>query len=381
MLQSKFFSERVQYHDPTTGIKVIQLTNYPSPAAHFPYDWPSITPDNHYILLYAQRWTQRNAPWDIFRVEADGLNLFQLTEYGDQAADAGYYGRPRATLTHDGRHVYVLWADRLHRIDVETGADEELLSLEEYATPGSFFGRMCLDSTGKTMFLSRWGTSTTLRIRLDSGAIDQIELGGIVLGCFQNDDRLEVLRNTGQVEPVTQADGSRVFQNVNATPSSVWSIRPDGTDAQFLSRIDQFGHHTILGQTGLLQGTGQPPHRCIWIVEAGKEPHKLVEGPYFWHSGASFNGEWIVADTNWPDQGIQLIHVPTRHFRTLCHARATQDHVEYGHPHPTISPDGKLVVFRSDRTGVSQVYVAYVTEEFRESVIAGELDRPRDKWI
>jgi len=231
------------------------------------------------------------------------------------------------------------------------------------------------------MFLSRWGTLQTLRIWLDTGAVDQIDLGGIVLGCFQNDHRLEILRNTGQVEPVTRADGSRVFQNVNDTPSSVWSVKPDGSDARFLARIDQFGHHTILGKTGLLQGTGQPPHRCIWIVEPGKAPYQLVQGPYFWHSGASFNGEWIVADTNWPDQGIQLIHVPSRRFRTLCHARATQDHVEYGHPHPTISPDGKLVVFRSDRTGVAQVYVAHVTDEFREGVIAGELDRPKDKWI
>jgi hypothetical protein len=38
-------------------------------------------------------------------------------------------------------------------------------------------------------------------------------------------------------------------------------------------------------------------------------------------------------------------------------------------------------VFGSDRTGISQVYVAQITDEFRESVIAGELDNPRDKWI
>jgi Tol biopolymer transport system component len=45
------------------------------------------------------------------------------------------------------------------------------------------------------------------------------------------------------------------------------------------------------------------------------------------------------------------------------------------------SNDGRLVVFRSDRTGCPQVYVAHVNEEFRQSIIAGELDRPKDKWI
>ena len=132
--------------------------------------------------------------------------------------------------------------------------------------------------------------------------------------------------------------------------------------------------------TDLLQGTGQPPERCIWIVEAGKEPRKLCSGPYFWHSAASYDGEWIVADTSWPDVGLKLIHVPTGHWRTLCHPLAEHDHAGV-HPHPSISQDGRKVVFASDWTGVSQVYVAHVTDEFRESVIAGELDRPQDKWM
>jgi hypothetical protein len=60
---------------------------------------------------------------------------------------------------------------------------------------------------------------------------------------------------------------------------------------------------------------------------------------------------------------------------------ATLGHVEYGHPHPTISQDGRIVSFRSDRTGMSQMYLAHVSEEFRESVKAGVLDRPNDKWM
>ncbi len=46
-----------------------------------------------------------------------------------------------------------------------------------------------------------------------------------------------------------------------------------------------------------------------------------------------------------------------------------------------MSQDGRVVVFRSDRTGVPQIYAAHVTDEFRESVIAGELDQPNDKWM
>ena len=141
-----------------------------------------------------------------------------------------------------------------------------------------------------------------------------------------------------------------------------------------------FAHATLLGKTSMLQGCGLPPERCIWVVEEGKEPEKLVQGPYFWHSGASFDGEWIVSDTNFPDQGLQLVHVPTQYFRTLCHPGATEDHVEYGHPHPALSQDGRVAVFRSDRTNVSQVYIAHITDEFRESVKAGELDGS-NRWM
>ncbi len=128
-----------------------------------------------------------------------------------------------------------------------------------------------------------------------------------------------------------------------------------------------FAHCTLHGRTDMVQGCGLPPERCIWTAEAGREPEKLVQGPYFWHSAGSMDGEWIVADTNWPDHGIQLVHVPTRHFRTLCHPHATlRGAVDCGHTHPCISQDGRLVVFRSDRTHIQQAYVAHVTDEFRE---------------
>ena len=380
MLRTPFASERIQMTDPTTGIKVIQLTSYPSPSAHLPYDWPSITPDNRWILLYSQRWTQRTAPWDIFRVDADGLNLFQLTEDGQEAADAGYYGRQHAIMSHDGKLLYVLWANRLKAVDVETGEQEELLSLEQYASEGVTFARMCLNGTGERIFVSRWGADTTVRIDLSTGKTDEVVFEGTVVGCFQEEPRILVQR--GKVIWGTEdlpGGGRRVINAGQAL--YLWSVDEDGGDAREICEQKYFAHYTLHGKQSKVQGCGQVPERCIWIAEEGKEPEKLVQGPYFWHSGPSFDGEWICADTNWPDSGLQYIHVPSRRFRTLCHPNATREHYEFGHPHPTVSMDGRLVVFRSDRTGMSQVYVAHVTEEFRESVKAGELDRPKDKWI
>ncbi len=383
MLRTPFASERIQRIDPTTGIKVIQLTSYPSPAAHVPYDWPSITPDNSRIILYAQRWTGRTAPWDIYRVDSDGLNMFQLTEDGEDDSAEGYYGRQWCALTLDGQTLYVLWNRILRRIDVETGKDEAICDLSEHSSEQIVLGRIGISSTGNRLFISRrgkpqegqhiWQTPPALRYELATGSVDEVD--------FQSEPRVMVQRVSAgdTVRPEVGADGIRRFVNVGGLPY-LYSVDEDGGSEKLITQ-NIFAHCTLLGRSDAVQGCGRPPERCLWTAKAGEEPEKLVQGPYFWHSAGSMDGEWVVADTNWPDCGIQLAHVPTKQFRTLCHPNGSLAHVEFGHPHPCISQDGRLVVFRSDRTGMSQVYAAHVTDEFRESVIAGELDRPNDKWM
>jgi hypothetical protein len=104
------------------------------------------------------------------------------------------------------------------------------------------------------------------------------------------------------------------------------------------------------------------------MAEGDAEPEKIVAGPYFWHSASTLDGEWIVADTNWPDEGLQLVHVPTRSFTFLCESSASGVDGIGGHPEPNISPDGKVVIWTSDRTGIAQVYVALVPEGMREAL-------------
>lgn len=152
MLRRAFASERVQRVDPHTGVKVIQLTGYPLPSAHFLYDWPCVTPDNRWIVLFSQRTMARDAPWDLFRVDSDGLNLFQLTEIGDRMEQGGYYGRPSARLTLDGRTLYVAWGTMLCSVDVETGATEDLLALDTICAEATMTHGLFLSAGGERAF-------------------------------------------------------------------------------------------------------------------------------------------------------------------------------------------------------------------------------------
>jgi len=381
MLRTPLASERITMIDPTTRSKIVQITSYPSPSAHFAYDWPGVTPDNARVMFLTQRWTARDAPWDIYRCDTDGLNLFQLTERDEKA------GSPAAVLSLDGKTIYAAWREEfiLCTIDVETGRMEDLLDIHPYCPEGFLIAGLRIGGMGKRLFVSflsyTKGGGRAIRIDLASGTVKVYEADMGIYGCDQASGRVLVIRNFQRLGTKMSSDGSRVYTNANPGPMTIWSVDEEGGDEKYVGTLDMFGHSTLLGRTSKVQGTGQPPHRCIWIAEAEKEPYKLVEGPYFWHAGASFDGEWILSDTNWPDMGLQLIHVPTRRFRTICHARATQGHAQFGHAHPGLSQDGRIGVFTSDRTGMTQVYLVHITDEFRESVKAGELDRPRDKWI
>ncbi|OQB39313.1 MAG: Protein TolB [Candidatus Latescibacteria bacterium ADurb.Bin168] len=374
-------SERVQMTDPKTGIQVVQLMSYPTPSIPLMYDWPSVTPDNRRVVFLAQRRAEREAPWDIFRCDTDGLDLRQLTRKEDGA------GYPNVTLSLDGKSAYVLWREEkvLRKMDVETGAMEDLVAIGDHCPQGMIVCGVRYGRVGSRLYLDlrdyAAGEGRMIRVDLATGAVSVNDTNMTIAAVDQATGRLIVTKNFMKLGTKITANGNRVFDNVNPEPMRYYSVNEDGSDEQYICDVGMFAHSTILGNTSKIQGPSQPPHRCIWIAEAGTEPYRLVEGPYFWHAGASYDAEWILSDTNWPDQGLQLVHVPSRRFRTLCHAGATQGHAQWGHPHPGLSQDGRIGVFTSDRTGMAQVYVAHITDEFRESVIAGQLDNPRDKWI
>lgn len=126
------------------------------------------------------------------------------------------------------------------------------------------------------------------------------------------------------------------------------------------------------------------PHRVRAIdVDSGR----LRDIAQFnaWHAAPNRDGTLMVADTNFPDNGLQLFDPRNgaAATRTLCFPGASNAGAHWGgpfpyakgpikvyapqhtHPHPTFSPDGRQVVFTSDRTGYAQVYVATIADSPR----------------
>jgi oligogalacturonide lyase len=161
----------------------------------------------------------------------------------------------------------------------------------------------------------------------------------------------------------------------------MWLVRVDGSGERPLYLHDKrewITHESFLGQSDEVIFAHWP--FALKAIRVGEREVRVVADFNAWHASSSPDGSWIVCDTTCPDIGLQLIDPATGEHRPLCYPQssnggtqwaetvpADDDQVEadtYGpqwsHPHPSFSPDGRQVVYTSDRTGISQVYVVDV---------------------
>jgi hypothetical protein len=175
-------------------------------------------------------------------------------------------------------------------------------------------------------------------------------------------------------------------------------MRRDGSGLECLYEHgnDEFVvHETFLGQTGDIVFTVWPFALCRlnWHT---REITTLCEHNC-WHIAPNHAGAKVLFDTNHPDRGIQIFDILTGQIQDVCDSSASgggsqwltsryalkedfeaarsaaksqgalswmeadADTVygpQWTHPHPSWSRDERRIAFASDRTGVTQVYVA-----------------------
>jgi len=178
-------------------------------------------------------------------------------------------------------------------------------------------------------------------------------------------------------------------------------VRRDCTEIECLYEHgnDEFVvHETFLGDTGDLVFTVWPHSLKRMNWSTGQIT--TIAGFNAWHITPNRAGTKVLCDTNHPDRGLFMIDVATGTPSQLCLSEASNagsqwrtsryalpedfaaarseasknlswmeagatDTVygpQWTHPHPSFSPDETLVAFASDRTGVTQVYVADIRE-------------------
>ena len=176
-------------------------------------------------------------------------------------------------------------------------------------------------------------------------------------------------------------------------------VKRDGSGLECLYHHDNdefVVHETFLGRTGDLVFTVWPKKLCR--MDWSTRRISTICEFNAWHIAPDRAGERVLCDTNHPDTGIHIIHTADGSRTAVCQskssnrgsqwltsryalkedferARAGQgsslswmeadNDTVYGpqctHPHPSWSRDENQVVFTSDYTGTSQVYVTKVS--------------------
>lgn len=358
-------SESRCFTDERTGVEIRQVTAGAAIHHHPFYFIPAY--DDRMERLYFV--SDRTGRFEVYaEIQATG-EIVQLTEEEELVEWSVH-------PSHDGRYVYYLAGTAACRVNTATLEAERLIE----------FGDAAMRE--QSMMVAA-GMGTTTLSRCDRWWAIPVKVGGLF--------RFVVLdTESGQWEVILERDCISHPQFCPDDPNllfyagplndRVWVIRRDGTGNRRLyeRRPGEWITHEVWIPGTLELAFVDWPHgiRAVHVV-TGRQ--RRVTSFNAWHASCNRSGTLMVADTNYPDIGLQLfdprdgVGAPT----ALCHPHASNagEHwagpfpyengpvpvyaPQHTHPHPSFSPDGRRVVFTSDRTGFAQVYEVVLPEDFR----------------
>jgi oligogalacturonide lyase len=348
-------SETSRFNDKQTGVVIRQVTQHPA-IHHHPF---FIIPAYDNAMTRLVFVSHRTGRPEIFAEERTTGKLIQLS---DQANISEYSVYP----SHDGRFVYYTADTGALRLNTETLEPEQLVD----------FGKVSLRSAG--MVADAMGTTALSHddrywaIRFNAGGEACLAIVDTTRGTH------EVILNRDSISHMMFCpDDNTLLYYAGPLTDRVWLINRDGSNNRRLYQRkpgEWITHEVWIPKTRELAFVDWPKGiRCIQ-VDTGLE--RRITSFNAWHAICNPQGTLMVADTNFPDIGMQLFNPldgvgePT----TLCYPEASSvgQHwagpfpydqgpikvyaPQHTHPHPSFSPDSRYIVFTSDKTGHAQVY-------------------------
>lgn len=341
--------------DERTGAAIRQVTSHPSIHHHPFFFIPAYDDAMRRLVLVSHR----SGRPQIFVEERATGHLIQLTDRDDLAEWSVH-------PAHDGRYVYFTAANGAWRVETETGREEQLAD----------FGRVAMRERG--MVGAAMGTTTLSRcdrwwaVKFNAGREACLAIVDTVACTWK-----VILRRDTIAHMVFCPDDPSLLFYAGPLTDRVWVINRDGSHNRRLYQRrpgEWITHESWIPGTRELSFVDWPHGIRAIQVDTGAE--RRVTSFNAWHPIASRDGACMVADTNFPDIGLQLFDPRDGNGSPapLCYPEASSlgahwrgpfpyEHgpievyaPQHTHPHPSFSPDGRRIVYTSDRTGYAQVY-------------------------
>ena len=363
-------SELREFQDSQTGAHIYQLTNDTSINHNLYFLTPSFTPDQGYLIFTSYRSGKPN----FFKLEFPNGDIVQLTDADDIH---GYSG----VISKDGTELFYTQADAIKAIHLDTFEERVLAEF-----PGGGLGECSVSADEQFIVTAmKRDDKSHITVTATDGS------GGEVI--YTSPDQTIIHPQFHPKHP------DLIAYSGDPAPR-MWTIKRDGTENRSLYQHDNnefLVHETFLGAQDELIVTHWPYSLRRMSLETLQM--QTIADFNAWHIASNRDGTKVLCDTVHPDIGLRLIDVESGEHAPICYPKSSSSGSQwetdryalaedwaaaqqagdrekalswmemkvdtvYGpqwtHPHPSFSPDETAVVYTSDASGHSQVYVAVI---------------------
>lgn len=369
--------------DSQTGRAVTQLTNSPAEDYH-PYFYnPAVTRDGRYLIFFSERTGLSN----LFRLDLLSGEIVQLTdvrparaEYWPFTAAVRGAGACLAVIGSGGREAFYFEGVELRGVEIETLRARRLLTLPDDRRPSILHA----DAEGGTLVFATWDEALFMDRSQRAYAGEHFPDDLFFQEMASTIIRIDTA--TGRAEEILRQDKfwiNHVLVNphdrdlvlfcheYSVTPDRMWLL--NAATGEFAPLPGQgegewYQHEfwSADGQRVCFHGgqSGDEAHGfCGWCSLDGAEYHKfehVTPGRAYAHYNLHPDGTTMVTDGEAQPGCISKVclHGGRQEFDVLCR----HDSYRFGddqrcHPHPSFTPDGRRVIFTSNKTGTSNIYL------------------------
>jgi len=376
-----FDDPQFRYIDAYSGREVIQLTNYLGHSNHFYFTDPFWFNDNKSFFFMSDRENKSN----LFRYDLDDGKITQLTDFQSVGHSRGcwsetnqrlYYWRDKKIIaldpeTLDEKVIYEAPPNMLPEARANPSADGKyVLSRLQMDIPQNKPSISFAYSRFHEMFHAKPLTQI-IRVEIETGKMEVLLEDKRYMTHINTSPKLPNIMTYCHEGPWYLVD-QRIW-GLNIETGETWKIRPQDDGLNYAVGHEYWfkdGEH--IGYHGFPREESERESEHVFgYLKWDNSDHTEVSFPFRSTHFQSLDESIIVGDGSpaavFSHQGIaqpfiQLLRWDGEKYvgpRILSYHRSTFND-QHAHPHPRFTPDGKYVLYSSDLTGYSNMYLVEV---------------------
>jgi oligogalacturonide lyase len=370
-----YHDPQFRYVDPYSGREILRLTDYLGHSNHFYFTDPCWFNNDRSLVFTSDRENQSN----LFRYDLDTGKITQLTDLTGS-------GRPGGCYSDANQRLYYWWRNVLYELDVEALNERPICEIEPPMFPR---GRANPTADGKYVcsflmeeqkqdkpsisfsysrfreFFKTKPFTQLVRIEVATGEQEVILEDRRYMGHCNTSPALPDILTYCHEGPWREIE-QRIW-GLHIQSGETWKIRPQEDDGFAIGHEYWFADGERIGYHGMPR-TGQGDH-VFGHIRWDNTGHVEVRFPFHSMHFHSLDEKMIVGDGTpaFRDNAqpfIQLFKWDGEQYvgpRALAFHRSTFND-QHAHCHPRFTPDGKYVLYSSDLTAYSNMYLAEIGE-------------------